>query len=70
LIAKEFAVQRDGVKRSQAMALGDYKSKLVGDALEIFVEAYLATQPIAQCERNWLVGQIPLQIRRDLVLPD
>jgi predicted helicase len=27
------------------------------------------TQPIAQCEENWLVGQIPLQIRGDLVLP-
>jgi predicted helicase len=50
-------------------ALGDENSKLVGDALEIFVEAYLASQPIAQCEQNWLVGQIPLQIRRDLVLP-
>jgi hypothetical protein len=51
-------------------ALGDENSKAVGDALEIFVEAYLATQPIAQCEQNWLVGQVPLQIRRDLVLPD
>jgi predicted helicase len=50
-------------------ALGDENSKAVGDALEIFVEAYLATQPIAQCEQNWLVGQIPLQIRRGLVLP-
>jgi hypothetical protein len=54
----------------RVLALGDENSKLVGDALEVFVEAYLATQPIAQCERNWLVGQIPLQIRRDLVLPD
>jgi hypothetical protein len=50
-------------------ALGDENSKSVGDALEIFVEAYLATQPIAQCEQNWLVGQVPLWIRRDLVLP-
>jgi hypothetical protein len=50
-------------------ALGYENSKAVGDALEIFVEAYLATQPIAQCEENWLVGQIPIQIRRDLVLP-
>src|SRR6516165_5245221 len=50
-------------------ALGDESSKAVGDALEIFVEAYLATQPIAQWEQTWLVGQIPLQIRRDLVLP-
>jgi predicted helicase len=50
-------------------ALGDESSKAVGDALEIFIEAYLATQPIAQCQENWLVGQIPLQIRSDLILP-
>jgi predicted helicase len=49
--------------------LGEENSKAVGDALEIFVEAYLATQPIAQCEENWLVGQVPFQVRCDLVLP-
>jgi hypothetical protein len=38
------------------LALGDDKSKLVGDALEIFVEAYLATQPIAHVNgTGWLV---------------
>jgi hypothetical protein len=43
-------------------ALGDENAKAVGDALEIFVEAYLATQPIAQCKQTWLVGQIPTTI--------
>jgi hypothetical protein len=50
-------------------SLGDENSKVVGDAFETFVEAYLATQPIAQCEETWLVGQIPLHIRNDLILP-
>ena len=58
------------VLEDRISALGDENSKAVGDALEIFVEAYLATQPIAQCEETWLVGQIPLQIRSDLILPD
>src|ERR1700682_5892710 len=57
------------VLEDRISALGDENSKAVGDALEIFVEAYLATQPIAQCEELWLVGQIPLQIRPDLILP-
>ena len=50
-------------------ALGNENSKAVGDAFEIFVEAHLATQPITQCEKTWLVGQIPLQVRNDLILP-
>jgi predicted helicase len=58
------------VLEDRISALGDENSKAVGDALEIFVEAYLATQPIAQCEELWLVGQIPLQIRHDLILPN
>jgi predicted helicase len=57
------------VLEDRISALGDQNSKAVGDAFEIFVEAYLATQPIAQCEETWLVGRIPLQIRTDLILP-
>jgi predicted helicase len=57
------------VLEARLSALGDENSKVVGDAFEIFVEAYLATQPIAQCEEAWLVGQIPLQVRNDLILP-
>lgn len=44
-------------------------TKDVGDAFEIFVEGYLATQKIMQVEKVWLVGQIPLEIRMKLNLP-
>ena len=44
-------------------------TKDVGDAFEIFVEGYLATQRLMQAEKVWLVGQIPLEIRRKLNLP-
>jgi len=44
-------------------------TKDVGDAFEIFVEGYLATQKLMQAEKVWLVGQIPLEIRRKLNLP-
>ena len=47
-------------------ALGDENTKIVGDALEVFVEAYLATQQKMQAETVWLVGQIPLDIRLKL----
>lgn len=50
-------------------ALGDENTKAVGDALEIFVEAFLATQPIMQCDEGWIVGQVPLDVRRVLNLP-
>ena len=38
-----------------------------GDALEIFVEAYLQTHPIFQVDELWLVNQIPLPIRQSKV---
>src|SRR5215470_12079688 len=50
-------------------ALGAENSKVVGDAFEVFVEAYLATHPKLQAEAVWLVGQVPLDIRRQLNLP-
>jgi hypothetical protein len=31
-----------------------------GDVFEIFVEGFLATQPIMQCVTHWVVGDIPL----------
>jgi predicted helicase len=40
-----------------------------GDAFEIFVEAYLATQPIMQASEIWLVGQVPLDVRTRMNLP-
>jgi hypothetical protein len=36
--------------------LGDENTKIVGDAFEVFVEGYLATQQKMQVERVWLVG--------------
>jgi len=40
-----------------------------GDVFEIFIEGYLATQPIAQCVQHWVVGQIPLVLREKYRLP-
>jgi superfamily II DNA or RNA helicase len=40
-----------------------------GDALEVFVEAYLQTHPLFQVEDLWLVGQIPADVRKSLNLP-
>ena len=51
-------------------ALGEVNTKAQGDAFEIFVEAYLATQPILQCQETWLVGDIPVEIREALNLPN
>ena len=45
-------------------------TKAQGDTSEIFVKAYLATQPSLQCQETWLVGDIPLDIREALNLPN
>jgi hypothetical protein len=50
-------------------ALGDENTKIVGDAFEVFVEAYLATHQKMQSETVWLVGQVPLDIRQQVNLP-
>ena len=50
--------------------LGDENTKLVGDAFEVFVEAYLATHQKMQAEDVWLVGQVPLDIRQQTNLPN
>jgi hypothetical protein len=44
--------------------LGDENSKAVGDAFEVFVEAYLATHQNLQADTVWLVGQVPQDIRQ------
>jgi len=49
--------------------LSEQNSKAQGDAFEIFVEAYLATQPLLQCDETWLVGDIPVDVRECLNLP-
>ena len=51
-------------------ALGDENTKAVGDAFEVFVEGYLATHQKLQAEAVWLVGQVPLDIRQQLNLPN
>jgi superfamily II DNA or RNA helicase len=40
-----------------------------GDVFEIFIEGYLATQSIAQCNQHWIVGSIPLSLRERYRLP-
>jgi predicted helicase len=40
-----------------------------GDAFEIFVEGYLHTMRVFQSADLWLVGRVPLDIRRALNLP-
>jgi superfamily II DNA or RNA helicase len=51
-------------------ALGAENSKVVGDALEVFVEGYLATHQKLQADVVWLVGQLPLDVRQKLNLPN
>ena len=40
-----------------------------GDVFEMFVEGFLATQPIMQCVNHWVVGDIPLPLRQQYNLP-
>jgi predicted helicase len=40
-----------------------------GDAFEVFVEAYLSNDEMAQAEEVWVVGKVPADIRRRLNLP-
>jgi predicted helicase len=46
-----------------------FEEKDRGDIFEIFIEGYLETQPIAQCVKHWVVGQIPLILREKYRLP-
>ena len=47
--------------------LGEEKDR--GDVFEIFIEGFLATQPIIQCVDHWVVGNIPLPLREHYNLP-
>jgi hypothetical protein len=40
-----------------------------GDAFEVFVEAYLSTDEIVQAADVWVIGKVPVEIRRQLNLP-
>jgi len=44
-------------------------TKEVGDAFELLVEAYLHLDPVLNAKEVWLVGDVPLSIRRRLNLP-
>lgn len=55
---------------SRVSSLAIQNSKMQGDAFEIFVEAYIATQPFMLCKEVWLVGSIPPQVRELLNLPN
>jgi hypothetical protein len=52
---------------SRVNAIPEEKDR--GDAFEIFIEGYLATQNIAQCVKHWVVGEIPLPLRERYNLP-
>ena len=68
-----FEIRRTGLPvprvRIPLAALIDTNTNAQGDAFEIFVEAYLATQPLQQCQETWLVGDIPIEVREALNLP-
>ena len=40
-----------------------------GDAFEVFVEAYLSIDEVAQADEAWVVGKVPSELRRKLNLP-
>src|SRR3990172_8632804 len=40
-----------------------------GDAFEVFIEAYLNTDEVAQADEVWVVGKVPAEVRRKLNLP-
>jgi predicted helicase len=53
---------------SRVNAIPEEKDR--GDAFEIFIEGYLATQTITQRVRHWVVGSIPLDLRERYKLPN
>jgi superfamily II DNA or RNA helicase len=56
---------RDFEIRTEQLA----NTKEVGDAFEILVEAYLYLNPVLNAKDVWLVGEVPLTIRKRLNLP-
>ena len=60
-------VQTFAELESRVAALSLEKDR--GDAFEVFIEAFLATQPIAQAETVWAGGSAPVAIRQQLNLP-
>jgi hypothetical protein len=58
------------VLEQRSAALGAENTKILGDAFEIFIEAYLATHPREQADEIHIVSQIPEAIRAELNLPN
>ena len=56
---------RDFEARTEKLA----NTKEVGDALEILVEAHLHLDQVLKAKNVWVVGDIPLKIRKSLNLP-
>ncbi len=56
---------RDFEARTENLA----NTKEVGDALEILVEAHLHLDPVLKAKNVWVVGDIPLHVRKSLNLP-
>lgn len=56
---------RDFEARAEKLA----NTKEVGDALEILVEAHLHLDQVLKAKNVWVVGDIPLNIRKSLNLP-
>ena len=56
---------RDFEARTEKLA----NTKEVGDALEILVEAHLHLDQVLKAKNVWVVGDIPLNIRKSLNLP-
>ena len=48
----------------------EINTTLGGNAFEIFVEAYLINQPKMQCAEVFIVKQLPLDITKELNLPN
>mgnify|MGYP006915951248 CR=1 FL=1 len=46
-----------------------FEEKDRGDVFEIFIEGYLATQAITQHTEHWVVGGIPVAMRKRYNLP-
>ena len=56
---------REFEERTETLA----NTKAVGDALEILVEAHLHLDQVIKAKNVWVVGDIPLKIRKSLNLP-
>jgi predicted helicase len=69
LLAQGLFTGLSGFSDFETRLKGPANTKQVGNAFEIIVEACLHAQPKMQATNVWLVGQVPLRIRKRLNLP-